>query len=169
MAEQTEVQAPEAVESEQEPQVEQAETPQPLVTRAAPEPKGDRHFFWGTGRRKKAIARVRIRPGGGEFTVNKRPADEYFVYDRDRNTIRKPLAAVSMADKWDIFVNVSGGGFTGQAGAVLLGLARALAKALPEIEQTLRDQGLLTRDARAAERKKYGQKGARKRFQFSKR
>jgi small subunit ribosomal protein S9 len=126
-------------------------------------------FIWATGRRKKATARVRITPGTGKFVVNHREVDEFFVNDRDRSAVRNPLASTRMAGAWDVLVNVNGGGFAGQAGAVSLGLSRALCKAAPEVDSILRDQGLLTRDARMKERKKYGQKGARKRFQFSKR
>lgn len=157
---------PEAVEA-----TETAETTEAVVepSPSAPAPPPDKHYFWGTGRRKKAVARVRIRPGTGKFLINKREVDEYFFSDRDRNAIHSPLKAVNMLGAWDIWANVGGGGSTGQAGAVLLGLARALAKAMPNAERALRDQGLLTRDARMSERKKPGQPGARKRFQFSKR
>ncbi|MFP4054763.1 MAG: 30S ribosomal protein S9, partial [Phycisphaerae bacterium] len=133
-----------------------------------PDPPAQKHFFWGTGRRKKSIARVRIRPGTGEFIVNKRKADDYFTEERDRGDIVAPLQAAGMAGRWDVFVNVQGGGFTGQAGAIVLGLSRALCEAVPDVETDLRHKGLLTRDARMKERKKYGQPGARKRFQFSK-
>jgi small subunit ribosomal protein S9 len=112
---------------------------------------------------------VRIRPGSGRFLVNKRDASEYFQHERDRLAIVSPLQATRMMHGWDVWVNVNGGGYGGQAGAVVLGLARALAKAMPDCEGVLRDQGLLTRDARMRERKKPGQPGARKRFQFSKR
>lgn len=135
---------------------------------APPLPEGTK-FVWGTGRRKKAIARVRIRPGTGVFTVNERPYEKFFNEEKDRQAVLMPLTTVSMMKAWDIFATVNGGGFAGQAGALTLGLARALARAMPEIEMPLRDQGLMTRDARMKERKKYGQKGARKRFQFSKR
>jgi small subunit ribosomal protein S9 len=137
-----------------------------LTAPALPEGK---HYVWGTGRRKKAVARVRIRPGSGQITINDRPYENYFTEDKDRRAILSPLTAANMVKAWDVFVNVGGGGFAGQAGAVCLGLARAVALAMPEVEQALRDQGLMTRDARMKERKKYGQKGARKRFQFSKR
>ena len=126
-------------------------------------------FIWGTGRRKKAIARVRVRPGSGKFLVNDREKDAYFVDIRDQNAAALPLTTINMLKSWDVFANVNGGGNVGQAGAVCLGLARALVKAAPDAEAALRDNGLLTRDARMKERKKYGQKGARKRFQFSKR
>ncbi|MFB3892857.1 MAG: 30S ribosomal protein S9 [Phycisphaerae bacterium] len=140
--------------------------PQPLT--APPLPEGV-HYIWGIGRRKKAIARVRIRPGTGKFLVNKREKDAYFCDVRDRETVMVPLQAANMVGSWDVFVNVNGGGFAGQAGAVSLGLSRALAKAFPDALAALRDKSLLTRDARMKERKKYGQKGARKRFQYSKR
>lgn len=126
-------------------------------------------FTWGTGRRKAAVARVRIRPGEGKFLINKRLLEEYFPREGDRLAISAPLTAANGQGRWDIFVNVHGGGLTGQTGAVLLGLARALVKADPQCEATLRGQGLLTRDARKVERKKYGRSGARRGFQFSKR
>jgi small subunit ribosomal protein S9 len=136
---------------------------------AAPKPPVVNPFTWGTGRRKSAVARVRIRPGEGKFLINERALEEYFPREGDRQAINSPLAAANGAGKWDIFVNVQGGGLTGQTGAVLLGLARALVKAEPACEAALRDQGLLTRDARKVERKKYGRSGARRGFQFSKR
>jgi len=148
-----------------------APEPEPIPepeTPAPPLPEG-KHYIWGTGRRKMAVARVRIRPGTGQFVVNKREANDYFQHPRDREAIRSPLHLASMVRGWDVWVNVVGGGYTGQAGAVVLGLARALSRAMPEVESTLRDHGLLTRDARMKERKKPGQPGARKRFQFSKR
>ena len=135
---------------------------------ARPLPQGV-HYIWGTGRRKKAVARVRIRPGEGKILINKRDVDDYFPQDKDRASVVAPLDAARMRRSWDVWVNVGGGGQTGQAGAVMLGLARALAKAMPELESALRDHGLMTRDARVSERKKPGQPGARKRFQFSKR
>jgi len=135
----------------------------------APDVPEGKHYFWGTGRRKKAIARVRIRPGSGKFVVNKSELEEYFKQEKDRQLAVAPLQTVKMLRSWDVWANVRGGGFTGQAGAVTLGLARALSKAAPELEGALRGTDLLTRDSRMKERKKYGQKGARKRFQFSKR
>ncbi|NQU75009.1 MAG: 30S ribosomal protein S9 [Planctomycetes bacterium] len=126
-------------------------------------------FIWGLGRRKTAVARVRIRPGSGKFEINKRQVDEYFLRDSDRLAIRAPLEVAKAAGQWDIFVNLHGGGMTGQAGAVSLGLARALVKATPDVEVPFRNNGLLTRDARKVERKKPGRKKARKSFQFSKR
>jgi small subunit ribosomal protein S9 len=112
---------------------------------------------------------VRIRPGEGKFIINRRELDDYFKLVPDRETARAALAITQSAGRWDVFVNLQGGGTSGQAGAVKLGLARALVKAMPEAESTLRDQGLLTRDARKVERKKYGRRGARRSFQFSKR
>ena len=135
---------------------------------APPLPEGV-HYIWGLGRRKKSVARVRIRPGTGKFLVNKREMEVYFTADRDREAVIEPLATVHMTKAWDIWVNVNGGGFVGQAGAITLGLSRALIKAVPDTELALRGKNLLTRDARMKERKKYGQKGARKKFQFSKR
>ena len=126
-------------------------------------------YIWGTGRRKSAVARVRIRSGSGKVLINKRPVEEYFTSDRDRQAAVSPLATAQLTSNYDVWVNVNGGGPTGQADAVMLGLARALIKAAPEVTESLREKGLLTRDARMKERKKYGQKGARKRFQFSKR
>ena len=136
---------------------------------AKPGTKPNNPFIWGLGRRKAAVARVRIRPGSGKFLINNRAFDEYFLLEDDRMAARAPLAATEVGDTWDIFVNIHGGGTTGQSGAVKLGLARALVKATPELEPTLRDSGLLTRDARKVERKKYGRRKARRSFQFSKR
>lgn len=126
-------------------------------------------YIWGTGRRKTAVARVRIRPGDGKFLINKREVDEYFKLGKDRQAVRTPLQVTDTGKTMDVFVNMGGGGVTGQAGAVLLGLARALVKADPVHEPKLREKNLLTRDPRKVERKKYGQRGARRRFQFSKR
>ena len=126
-------------------------------------------YVWGTGRRKTAVCRVRIRPGSGEYRVNSRPVDEYFALERDRLTVRAPLKLTQTAGRFDVFVNAKGGGFKGQAEATALGLARALIKSDSSWEKMLRDEGLLTRDSRKVERKKYGRKKARKKFQFSKR
>ena len=126
-------------------------------------------YVWGTGRRKTAVARVRIRPGKGKFLINDREFDTFFRIDKDRQAARKPLSVTDSAKSFDVFVNVKGGGTTGQAGAVVLGLARALVKTNRDYEPALREHNLLTRDARKVERKKYGQRGARRRFQFSKR
>ena len=140
-----------------------------VVSQPAPPLAPGKQFIWGTGRRKTAVARVRIRPGTGKFIVNKREATAYFTHERDRQAILGPLEAAKMLKSWDVYVNVNGGGYVGQAGAVVMGLARALFKAVPDVESALRDQGMMTRDARMKERKKYGQRGARRRFQFSKR
>lgn len=125
--------------------------------------------IWGVGRRKTAVARVRIWPGKGNITVNRRPVEEYFNEDKDRRAVYAPLLATDALKAYDIGVNAKGGGPTGQADATKLGIARALVKADPSLEQALRDGRFLTRDPRMRERKKYGQPGARKRFQFSKR
>ena len=125
--------------------------------------------LWGTGRRKSSVARVRIRPGDGKFLVNKREVANFFCVEQDRNAVLSPLIATQSEKRFDIFVNVRGGGTTGQAGAIRMGLARALLAADADFEPTLRDKGYLTRDSRVVERKKPGQKKARKRFQFSKR
>ncbi|MHC4390860.1 MAG: 30S ribosomal protein S9 [Planctomycetota bacterium] len=123
----------------------------------------------GTGRRKAAVARVRLLKGTGLFQINGRELDDYFGRLTDRQAVLAPLRAVRALGKYDIFVRAHGGGMTGQAGALVLGIARALIRAEPEAEAVLRAEGFLTRDAREVERKKYGQRGARRRFQFSKR
>ncbi|MBR1747605.1 MAG: 30S ribosomal protein S9 [Clostridia bacterium] len=126
--------------------------------------------FWGVGRRKKAIARVRIIPGGeGNIVVNKCTLDEYFKLDAQRYIVKQPLELTSTADKYDVYVNVNGGGLTGQAGAVRHGIARALCKADESLHSELKKAGFLTRDPRMKERKKYGLHKARKAPQFSKR
>ena len=127
------------------------------------------HPIWGTGRRKSAVARVRLLHGTGKIVINDREVDQFFTVQKDRESARSPLVATERLTQYDIFVNVSGGGTTGQADAVKLGIARALKQADPATEAVLRDGGFMTRDPRMKERKKYGQKGARKRFQFSKR
>lgn len=124
---------------------------------------------YGTGRRKSATARVFIRPGSGEIVVNKRKLEEYFPNEVHRMVIRQPLHLTDSANKFDILVNVNGGGLAGQAGAVRHGLTRALIELNPEFRTRLKKAGFVTRDPRIKERKKYGQKGARARFQFSKR
>jgi small subunit ribosomal protein S9 len=126
-------------------------------------------YWWGTGRRKTSVARVRIRPGSGKFVVNKRELDNYFHRDQDRKAALAALKLVQAEKSFDVFVNVRGGGITGQAGATLLGVARALRTYDENYIGALRDNGLLTRDPRMVERKKPGQSGARRRFQFSKR
>ena len=125
--------------------------------------------YYGTGRRKTAVARVYLRPGSGKITVNKRDFDVYFPNRVLKMIIRQPLLITETTDKFDIFVNVAGGGIAGQAGAVRHGLSRALLEFNPELRTKLKGAGFLTRDAREVERKKYGQPKARRRFQFSKR
>jgi small subunit ribosomal protein S9 len=125
--------------------------------------------YLGTGRRKTAVARVRLASGSGKITVNGRALENYFLVDTQRMHMMQPLVATDTANKYDVRVNVSGGGPNGQAGAVRHGIARALIEADANLRPTLKAQGLLTRDPRMKERKKYGQPGARKRFQFSKR
>ena len=125
--------------------------------------------YYGTGRRKSAIARVFLRPGSGEFTVNGKAFDTYFVTPSQRSSAKQPLATTETAATFSVLANVSGGGVAGQADAVRLGLARALMEFNVELRKKLKAEGMVTRDPRAKERKKYGQKGARKRFQFSKR
>ncbi|MFN2599506.1 MAG: 30S ribosomal protein S9 [Pyrinomonadaceae bacterium] len=125
--------------------------------------------FYGTGRRKTSTARVYLRPGTGEIRVNKKTFEDYFPNQALRMVIRQPLALTETANKFDILVNVTGGGPAGQAGAVRHGITRALMEFNADLRPTLKQAGLVTRDPRIKERKKYGQKGARKRFQFSKR
>lgn len=123
----------------------------------------------GTGRRKSAVVRVFLRPGKGEIRVNGRPFEQYFPTESARALLRQPLLATETADKFDVLILADGGGLSGQAGAARLGLARALVEFNNELRPKLKQLGMLTRDPRKHERKKYGQKGARKRFQFSKR
>ena len=123
----------------------------------------------GTGRRKSSVARVRVRPGTGKVTINNRPMEEYFCTSQDRQSVIQTLEAVEHQEKVDVIVRVSGGGTTGQAGAIRMGLARALVSYDTELFQPLRDGGFLTRDSRMKERKKYGLRGARRGTQFSKR
>jgi small subunit ribosomal protein S9 len=130
-------------------------------------PKGG--YWWGTGRRKSSIARVRIKPGKGKFVVNKKELQDYFKREQDRKAILAPLETVNAENMFDVFINVKGGGTTGQSGATLLGIARALKNYDESYVHALRDGGHLTRDPRMVERKKPGQRGARRRFQFSKR
>jgi small subunit ribosomal protein S9 len=150
------------------------------------EAKHKKQYHWGTGRRKTAVARVRLADGSGKIVINDRPLESYFTEDKDRSAVVAPLLATDMRNRLDVFVNVQGGGFTGQAGAICQGVARALKEMFgpgPAAEgaegaegeqgggmaKKLRDSGYLTRDGRMKERKKYGKKGARKSFQFSKR
>jgi small subunit ribosomal protein S9 len=125
--------------------------------------------FLGTGRRKTSVARVRLATGTGKITVNGRPVENYFLLDTQRSNVTQPLTVTGTADKLDVKVNVSGGGPNGQAGATRHGIARALLKFDANLRPQLKAEGLLTRDPRDRERKKYGQPGARKRFQYSKR
>ena len=151
-----------------------AEAPAPggPETQTEPTPRGSapvNGYWWGTGRRKTAVARIRLRNGSGKLVINAREVDQYFTQDRDRQAVLAPLLAGQCQGKVDVFVNVEGGGFTGQAGAVMLGIARALKAMDPTLENALREGGYLTRDPRMTERKKYGRRGARRSFQFSKR
>jgi small subunit ribosomal protein S9 len=125
--------------------------------------------YYGTGRRKSAIARVFLRPGNGEFSVNGKAHDVYFVTEQQRIAAKRSLVLTEMAGSFNVLTTVRGGGVSAQADAVKMGIARALLEFNAELRKTLKTEGLLTRDARIKERKKYGQKGARKRFQFSKR
>ncbi len=125
--------------------------------------------YYGTGRRKTSIARVFLRPGSGKFTVNGRAFEDYFVTEQQRIAAKRVLVATDLAATFDVLTTVKGGGVTAQADAVKMGTARALLEYNIELRASLKEQGFLTRDARMKERKKYGQKGARKRFQFSKR
>ena len=139
------------------------------ATETASESKTPRSFIWGVGRRKSACARVRIAAGSGKIEINGRTLNDYFTAERDRKAIFGPLEVTSVAGKMDVFVNADGGGPSGQTGAIVMGLGRALAKYDNSLEVALRGAGFLTRDSRMKERKKYGQRGARRRFQFSKR
>ena len=148
----------------------------PAASVDAPKPKGKDEktglkygYYWGTGRRKSSIARVRIRPGEGKLLVNKRELDEYFARREDQQAVMAPLRSIAAEKSFDIFINAKGGGTTGQAGAIRLGIARALRIFDETLIPVLREGGHLTRDSRMVERKKPGQKGARKKFQFSKR
>jgi small subunit ribosomal protein S9 len=125
--------------------------------------------YLGTGRRKTSVARVFLRPGKGQISINGREFDQYFVTEACRTVVRQPLLATETADRFDVLILASGGGPAGQAGAARLGIARALVEFNLELRPKLKQLGMLTRDPRRHERKKYGQKGARKRFQFSKR
>jgi small subunit ribosomal protein S9 len=125
--------------------------------------------YYATGRRKEAIARVWLRPGKGQITVNRRELERYFPRETLKMILKQPLDVAEQHGKWDVLVNVVGGGLAGQAGAIRQGLTRALVLANGTLRSALKKQGFLTRDARKVERKKYGRPGARKRFQFSKR
>ncbi len=129
----------------------------------------DQVQYYGTGRRKSSVARVFLRPGSGEFRVNGRPMNEYFVTDAQRIEAKQPLVLTETDNTFNLVCIVSGGGVTAQSGAVKMGIARALLEFNAELRKKLKVEGFLSRDSRGKERKKYGQKGARKRFQFSKR
>ena len=126
-------------------------------------------YFYGTGRRKSSVARVRVYPGTGKVTINDRDIDDYFGLETLKLIVRQPLALTETADKYDVICRVSGGGVTGQAGAIRHGIARALLQSEDDVRPILKKAGLLTRDPRMKERKKYGLKGARRAPQFSKR
>ena len=158
----TKIDNPDTEVNQQAPESRPKTTPNPTN-----EPKGG--YWWGTGRRKSSVARVRIKPGNGKLIVNKKQLDDYFKREQDRKAVMAPLKAVNAEKLFDIFINVKGGGTTGQSGASLLGIARALKNYDDGYVQMLRDGGHLTRDPRMVERKKPGQRGARRRFQFSKR
>lgn len=125
--------------------------------------------YIAVGRRKESIARVQLMPGKGNIVVNSRPCEKYFIRETDRIIISQPLRLTNSINKYDVIANIKGGGLTGQAGALRHGISRALLLAEPTVKDLLRKSGFLTRDPRMKERKKYGQKGARKRFQWTKR
>ena len=127
----------------------------------------DQVQYYGTGRRKSSVARVFLRPGSGKFQVNDREMDKYFLTEAQRVVVKQPLVTSETVSTFDIHANVSGGGINGQAGALRMGIARALLEFNAELRKKLKVEGFLSRDARSKERKKYGQKGARKRFQIS--
>ena len=129
----------------------------------------DTNYFWGTGRRKNALARVRVRPGNGEIKINDRTVEDYFPRLVWQAQVLQSLKTASLEGKVDVFIRASGGGLTGQAGAAKMGIARALIKLNPDLRPALKKEGLLTRDPRMVERKKFGQKGARGKRQYSKR
>jgi len=157
------------VEAKPEVQAE-AKKPEPKPTLGPGNKSKEKYgYWWGTGRRKTAVARVRIRPGSGKLIVNKKDLNDFFAREQDRKAVVAPLKSVHAEKAFDVFINVKGGGTTGQAGAALLGVARALKTYDENYLQALRDGGHLTRDPRMVERKKPGQAGARRRFQFSKR
>jgi small subunit ribosomal protein S9 len=145
------------------------ESTAPVETAAPQAPPAKRVFIWGVGRRKSAVARVRVAPGNGTIEINGRTLNDYFTSEKDRKTIFGPLEVTNTAGRMDVLVNAKGGGPTGQCGAIVMGLGRALLKSDSALEVALRKAGFLTRDSRMKERKKYGQRGARRRFQFSKR
>ena len=148
---------------------ETTQTEAPAASTESTEPKVKPTYIWGVGRRKSAVARVRIAAGSGKIEINGRGLNEYFTSERDRKAIFGPLEVSNTGGKMDVLVNTDGGGPSGQCGAILMGLGRALVKYDASFEVPLRQAGFLTRDSRMKERKKYGQRGARRRFQFSKR
>ena len=143
----------------------EATTTAPETEQKQPKPT----YTWGVGRRKSACARVRIAPGSGKIEINGRTINDYFTAEQDRKAIFGPLEVTNTGGKMDVFANCDGGGPSGQTGAIIMGLGRALAKYDNSLEAALRAGKFLTRDSRMKERKKYGQRGARRRFQFSKR
>jgi small subunit ribosomal protein S9 len=151
-----------------EPNAPAPETPVEIKP-AVEAPPVKRTFYWGIGRRKSAVARVRLALGSGKIEVNGRTINDYFTAEKDRKAIFGTLEVTNTGGRMDVFVNTAGGGPTGQSGAIVMGLGRALAKYDKTLEVALRNSGFLTRDSRMKERKKYGQRGARRRFQFSKR
>ncbi len=147
---------------------------EPPAVAAEPQPEaapvgGANAIYWGTGRRKCSVARVRFVPGSGKIVINQREVEKYFSEPQDRLDAVAALELTGVRKQWDVYVNVHGGGHSGQAGAIRLGMARAIMKAYDQHEVALRSAGYLTRDARIVERKKYGRRKARRRFQFSKR
>jgi small subunit ribosomal protein S9 len=153
----------------EETQDETTTTTAPAPAEESTGPKVKPTYVWGVGRRKSAVARVRIALGSGKIEINGRTLNEYFTNERDRKVIFGPLEVSNTGGKMDVLVNTDGGGPSGQTGAILMGLGRALVKYDQTFEVPLRQAGFLTRDSRMKERKKYGQRGARRRFQFSKR
>jgi small subunit ribosomal protein S9 len=166
---------PSVVESQASKEPEQVkETPAPVSakpsrSKSSSKSEPAQQTIWATGRRKEAIARVRLIPGTGSISVNDKPYDSYFPQESLRLSIRQPLLVTHQLGKYNVNSIIDGGGLTGQAGALRLGIARALVRLDPALKSSLRGAGLLTRDPREKERKKYGQKGARKRFQWTKR
>ncbi len=169
-----EIKAPEAPETPAAPPVAEtssvdAATPVAIQEVEPPKPRASDGAFLGVGRRKSAVARVRLRKGEGRYVVNGRDFTDYFRNEKDRSHAMSALKSSQRETDYDLFVRVAGGGMTGQSGAILMGTARALIKAEPALEAGLRKEGFMTRDARMVERKKYGRRGARRSFQFSKR
>lgn len=152
-----------------EPEIIPTEPTEPIEPAPAPAPEVLAREYYGTGRRKNAVARVFLRPGSGKLEVNGRSLDDHFKNVFWRKHAREPLEQTELIGRFDLYATVRGGGMAGQSGAVRLGVARALVSYNPELRAKLRKEGFLTRDPRVKERKKYGQKGARKRFQYSKR